>query len=335
MNVTLLADNDQRFKNLFGKAALFVLLAVFAIAAAALWVGVKKGLFTSQSPIYFVADSGQDLSVGMPVKFSGFKIGKLHSLKLDEQGHVQVELRIETQYLKLIKQDSKLSLIKEGVIGDGVLDVSRGSTDKPILLSGATLRFERANGLEQAVMDIKSRVVPILDDVHLMLSDPRGDVRAMMGNFRVISNEISLLAKDLHATRQKVDAVLANVDGSLTREVTPLLRSLRQTTLNAETMTTRLDHDLPLMLQKVDGSLESLRSTSELMKNAVQGIAPQLPAVVGEARATLGQTHDTLGRTMDMVGSMQEVVDALSGSWPLKRVMPLPESGVIRMNSHD
>lgn len=333
--MTLLADNDQRFKHLFGKAALFVLLALLAIAAAVLWVGVKKGLFTSQSPIYFRADSGQDLSVGMPVKFSGFKIGKLHSLRLDEQGHVEVELRIETQYLKLIKQTAKVSLIKEGVIGDGVLDVSRGAADKPMLKTGETLKFERANGLEQAVMEIKSRVVPILDDVHLMLSDPRGDLRAMMGNFRIISNEISLLVKDLHATRQKIDTVLTTVDGNLTHEVAPLLHSLRQTTLNAENISMHLDHDLPLMLQKVDGSLENLRSSSELMKNAVQGIAPQVPVVVSEARATLGQAHDALGRTVDMVDSTQEVLDGLSASWPLKSVIPVPESGVLRMNSHD
>jgi len=88
--VTLLADKDDRFKNLFGKAAVFILLAAIGMGLAFLWTGEKKGAFTAKSPIYFVADSGQDLSVGMPVKFSGFKIGKLNTLTLDEQGHVQV-----------------------------------------------------------------------------------------------------------------------------------------------------------------------------------------------------------------------------------------------------
>ena len=78
--MTLLADTDVRFKNLFGKAAVFVLLAVVGIGAIFLWTGIKKGAFTAKVPIHFVADSGQGLSEGMPVKFSGFNIGKLNTL---------------------------------------------------------------------------------------------------------------------------------------------------------------------------------------------------------------------------------------------------------------
>ena len=110
--MTLLADKDERFKNLFGKAALFVLLAVIGIAAILLWTGIKKGAFTAKSPIYFVADSGQGLSEGMPVKYSGFKIGKLNTLTLDEQGHVQVEVSLEAKYLKLIRDDAVISLTR-------------------------------------------------------------------------------------------------------------------------------------------------------------------------------------------------------------------------------
>ncbi|MGE5027187.1 MAG: hypothetical protein ACM3JK_01805, partial [Betaproteobacteria bacterium] len=64
--MTLLADKDERFKNLFGKVALFVLLAALGIALTFLWAGVKKGYMTPKSAVYFVADSGQDIKKGMP-----------------------------------------------------------------------------------------------------------------------------------------------------------------------------------------------------------------------------------------------------------------------------
>jgi len=101
--VTLLEDKDERFKNLFGKTALFVLLAVLGMGLALVWTGIRNDAFTAKSTVHFVADSGQDLSVGMPVKFSGFKIGKLDTLTLDEQGRVQVEVRIDSKYLGLIQ----------------------------------------------------------------------------------------------------------------------------------------------------------------------------------------------------------------------------------------
>jgi hypothetical protein len=36
-----------------------------------------------------------------------------------------------------------------------------------------------------------------------------------------------------------------------------------------------------------------------------------------------------------MIGDTQEVVDSLSTSWPLKSVVPAPETGPVRMDSHD
>lgn len=326
--MTLLDDRDERFKHLFGKTALFILLAVLGIGLAVLFTGIKKGAFTAKSPVYFVADSGQDLSVGMPVKFSGFKVGKLNTLTLDEQGHVQVEIIIETKYLKLIRQDAMLSLKKEGVIGDGVLEVSRGSEELPVLQAGNKLRFERANGLEQAVLDMKNRIVPILDDVHDMLHDPNGDVRQTLRNLRQITAEIKGFSAEMHGTRERIDQVLGSVDGTLNNEVTPLLKSLRQSAVNAESMSAKLDHELPTMLKKVDSSMESLRITSEAIQSAMQGTAPQLPGVMGEAR-------DTLGKTREILGTTQDVVDSLSTRWPLKTAIPVPETGAVRMDSHD
>lgn len=321
VHVTLLDDKDERFRNLFGKAALFILVAVLGMGLAFLWTGIKKGAFTAKSPIYFVADSGQDLSEGMPVKFSGFKIGKLNTLALDEKGHVQVEVYIESKHLGLIREDAVMRLKKEGVIGDGVLEISPGSENKPALASGGTVRFERASGLEQAVVDVKNRIVPILDDVHQILHDPNGDVRQTLKNLREFTAE-------MRGTRERIDRVLGSVDTNLNNEITPLLRSLKQTATNAESLTARLDHELPALLNKADSSMESLRKTSETINDAVQHSMPQVPGMLGE-------TRETLGKTRELIGDTHEVVDSLSTHWPLKSIVPAPETGPIRMDSHD
>jgi phospholipid/cholesterol/gamma-HCH transport system substrate-binding protein len=312
--VTLLDDKDERFKNLFGKAAVFILLAALGMGLAFVWTGIKKGEFSAKSPIYFVADSGQDLSVGMPVKFSGFKIGKLDTLALDEQGRVQVKVDIESKYLRLIRQDAVMSLKKEGVIGDGVLEISRGTEDKPALASGGKVRFERASGLEQAVIDVKNRIMPILDDLHHTLHDPDGDVRQILKNLREFSAE-------MRGTRERLDRVLGRVDTDLNHEVEPLLQSLRKSAANAETLSGKLDYDLPVMLKKADATMESLRQAGETINAAVQRAAPQLPVVMGKTRKLIGDT--------------QEAVDSLSTHWPLKSDAPAADTGPIKMDSHD
>ena len=319
--MTLLADKDERFKNLFGKAAVFVLLAVVGLGAIFLWTGIKKGAFSAKLPIYFVADSGQGLSEGMPVKFSGFKIGKLNTLTLDEQGRVQVEVGIEAKHLKILREDAVISLIKEGVIGDGVLEISRGTEAKAALTEGSVVRFERANGLEQAVIDVKNRILPILDDLHQTLSDPQSDVRQTLKNMRELSAE-------LRGTRERVDHVLGSADASLNNEVGPLLRSLRQSAANAETLSAKLESDLPVLLKKADDSMENLRLTTATVKDAVQKTAPQLSVMVIEARETLNKTHE-------LVSDSQEMLDSLSSHWPLKGAVLPRETAPVKMDSHD
>jgi phospholipid/cholesterol/gamma-HCH transport system substrate-binding protein len=312
--VGLLEEKDERFKNLFGKSAVFILVALLGIGLTFVWSEVKKGAFTAKSPVYFVADSGTDLSEGMPVKFSGFKIGKLNSLALDAQGHVQVEVSIESQYLGLLREDAVVTLIKEGVIGDGVLAISRGTENKPVLQAGGKVGFEREKGLAQAVTDVKDRVMPILDDVYKTLNDPQGDVNVTLKNLRDFSSEIRGIGANL-------DRVLKSLDTTLNSDVGPMMKSLRQTAENAESLTGKLDQELPALMLKADTTMGSLSKASETLNEAVQRAAPQLPGIIGETRALIGDT--------------QEAVDSLSSSWPFKGDTPAPETGTIGMDSHD
>jgi phospholipid/cholesterol/gamma-HCH transport system substrate-binding protein len=318
--VTLLEDKDERFKNLFGKTALFVLLAVLGMGLALVWTGIQNDAFTAKSTVGFVADSGQDLSVGMPVKFSGFKIGKLDTLALDEQGRVQAEARIDSKYLALIRQDAVMTLKKEGVIGDGVLEISRGGEDKPALAAGGNVRFERASGLEQAIVDVKDRIMPILDDLHRTLHDPDGDVRQTLKNLREFT-------AGMRGTRERLDRVLDSFDTNLNKEAMPLLHSLRKSAANAETLSGKLDYELPVLLNKADTTMENLRQASEAINAAVQSAVPQLPAMVGETRVTLDKTQKLIGDT-------QEAVDTLNTHWPLKSDVPV-DTAPVRMDSHD
>ncbi|HXU92506.1 MAG TPA: MlaD family protein [Gallionella sp.] len=299
--MTLLADKDKRFKNLFGRAAIFLVLAVSGIALTFVMAGVKKGIFTAKSSIYFVAESGQDLSEGMPVKLSGFKIGTVKNLSLDEVGRVQVEAGIEQKYLPLIKEDSVARLIKGGVIGgDVILEISRGSEGKRALAPGGTIRFERTGGVEDVALELRDRLLPIFGDLQQLLNDPQGDLRQTLKNLREFSAE-------MRVTRERLDALLEHADVAVTGEAVPMLHSLRQSA-------SQLEQSLPVLVYKADSTLDNLKQTSETIRSVAEQSAPQVPGLIGKTR---------------------DIVDGVSTSWPVKNMMPLPESGPVKMDSHD
>ncbi|MDD5328667.1 MAG: MlaD family protein [Sulfuricella sp.] len=315
--MTLLADKDERFKNLFGKVALFVLLAVLGIALSFMWTGIKKGLLTPKSSVYFVADSGQDIKKGMPVKLRGFKIGTVSDVSMDKEGQVRVEMRIEDKYMPLLREDAVANLEKEGLIGDSILDIDSGTPGKKPLKADGKLQFERGSGMEQIAEEVRDRLLPALDEMHKLLrdvNDPQGDVRQTVKNLREFSAA-------MRGTGARIDRLLDHVDQTTTNELQPLLRSVRRSAANTETMTEQMNRDLPGMMQKADASLENLRQTSETFKSAIRQSAPQLPGLLGESR--------------ELVGGTRDIVDAATASWPLKTIMPQPEQGLVRMDSHD
>lgn len=302
----LLADRDERFKGLFTKVSIFVLIAVVGVTLNLLISGIKKGFFTPKSAVFFVAASGQDIKVGMPVKLSGFKIGAVSNLELDAKAQAWVEMMIEDRYLSMLKEDAEVSLKKEGVIGDSILEASRGSESRANLKAGAEIKFERGGGLEQIAADLRARLYPALDEINQLLkdvNDPKGDVRQTLANVRQFTAE-------LHGTRTRIDQLLGQINESVASDIKPTLHTLR---LSAE--------QLPAMVKKVDDSLENLRQTTATIKSTVDNSAPQISGFLGETRGLVSDTRN--------------MMDAASNSWPLKTIIQPAEQGLVRMDSHD
>lgn len=313
----LLADKDERFKGLFVKVAIFVLLAATAVALNLLFSGIKKGVFSPKSAIYFIADSGLGIREGTPVTLSGFKIGSVRSIALDNLAQARVEMAIENQYLSLLDEDAMVSLKKEGIIGDSILEARRGTVGRGQLPAGATIGFERSGDLEQITHDLRDRLLPAIDEVNKLLhdaNDPQGDVRQTLKNMHKFSVE-------LHDTQARVDRVLEQIDKGIAKDVRPILSSASNAAENAASMTEKLGNEVPVMVNKVDATLDNLRQASETIKSAVTNAAPQLHGVMEESRG--------------LISGARNIEDSLSTSWPLKNIMPPPEQGLLRMDSHD
>lgn len=309
--MTLLADRDERFKGLFVKVAIFVLLALFGVAFNFLYTGVKQGFFVHKSPVYFVAESGEGLTEGMAVKLSGFKIGAIKDITLDERARTHVEVMIEDKYLSLLKEDAVLIPKREGVIGDSILEVKRGTEAKPSLKPGSEVRFERGGGLEQITQDLRERLFPAINDLAKLLhdaNDPQGDIRQLLKNMRELS-------AGLNGTRERLDTLLDHTDATVTHDAQPMLQSLNKSAAKVE-------QELPGLLKKAGNTLDNLEQSSTVIKSTLEVSGPQISHLVGESR--------------ELVSGARKTVDSLNNSWLLRSGVPPPEEqGMVKMDSHD
>lgn len=308
--MTLLADKDERFKGLFVKVSIFVLLAVLGIAFNFLYAALRQGLFVHKSPIYFVAPTSQDIHEGMAVKLSGFKIGTVKDMTLNEMAQTRVELQIEERYMHFLKEDAEVTTGREGVIGDTVLSVSRGSEKKPPLHAGDEIKFVQGGGLEQITQDLRAHLFPAIADMSKLLhdvNDPNGDIRQTLKNLRE-------LTAGMNGTRAKLDQVLEHSDALIVNDARPMVQSLNKSA-------TKLEQDLPQLLDKAKTTFDSLEKSAAAIRSAMETSGPQVSGLVGESR--------------ELVNGARKTVDSLNNSWMLRSGIPPEQQGPVKMDSGD
>lgn len=302
-------ETDPRFMNLKGKVGLFFIIAVAGIIATVVSIGIERGIFTAKYRINFTVDKGTGYFEGMPVKLSGFKIGKIDSMSLDENAKVKVTLLISKKYSKWIRQDSKAMLTKEGFIGEGVIDISVGSTNKPVIGDGGVIQNEKARGLDEIVEEMRP-VIGEIKDIITYINDPKGDIKQTIANLKTLSS-------GLNATKENVDKLLKNADSNISGVSSDASKALK----NIDKTVSSMNDKINPVIDKLSRTLDNAEKTTANLKDAVEKAAPKVPPLLNKGEDALSDTN--------------EVVKSLKQIWPIRLFIEKPKDSLIHGDSYE
>ncbi len=292
-------ESDSRFRHLEAKIGLFVALAIIGCLAVVIYIGAAGDLFTPRYQLHFTVDKGTGFSKGMPIKLSGFRIGRISSISLNPEARVDIFIQIDKKYKTWIRDDSRAKLVKEGLVGDAVIEVTAGTPARPMLESGDTIIFEKTKSIEEQIDEISEKVKPVLLEITEIISyvnNPDGDIKKALHN-------IEGLTRDLQGTRKRADRLLdqatvqienvgEGASGSIARLDTSLVK--------VDNIVTNVDRDLPLMLVKIDKTLQNLERISAELRNAAEKAGPQIPPLVERADGVIRETDTLVKSVSDM-----------------------------------
>ncbi|MEX2164014.1 MAG: MlaD family protein [Sulfuricaulis sp.] len=267
--MAILQNEDPRFKGLEKKIGLFVLVAILGVVLTVVSIGYQHDIFSPKIHLNFITESGQDINDGMAVKLSGFNIGKVEKLELTDAAKVKVTLAINKKYLKWVRTDSKARLLKEGLIGANVIEISPGTETAAALTDNTQIAFKRERGLGQVVDELYAEIVPLIEDLK-----------------RVAQRAETLLA-GLPATQQKLDAVLVSAKNNFD---------------NLEKITAS---DVPATLRKLDAAI---LSATRALDNLEKVTASDLPAITKRGREAVEGAKkivDSVSRTWPISGAIE------------------------------
>ncbi len=314
--MAVMKETDERFQYLSKKIGLFVLIAILGIAGIIVFIGIQRDVFTNKTKLYFISENGQGLNEGQAVKLSGFKIGKIEKLSLDDVAKVKVEISINTKYMKWIKTDSTIKLVKEGYIGDAVLEVTPGSVQAKQIPEGGYLNFQGAKSINEIIEELKDDIKPVLLDIKQIIhyiNDPKGDVKQILGN-------VNKLSGDIQHTRELIDTMLKNTDKNLEntmKKTDTLLGSIKDTVDTTNTILKNVETKLPNMLDKVDKSLTDVQKITDDIKHTTSG-APVL-----------------MDKVTDITDDAKDITGAVKKTWPISSKIKIPEEKTIKVDSYE
>ncbi len=320
-------DRDSRFRRLEIKTGLLVLVALTGVVLLVIFLGVERGYFTKKFSIHFVTDSISGFSKGMPVKLSGFKVGRVAGFEFIDEAKVMVTAVINRKHQKWLRVGAKAHLAKVGYIGESYIEITVGKADGRMLDDGDLIPYELAGGMEEIIKE----ALPVLDEVKEIIhyiNDPDGDIKATISNIRELTSDLSETKSQLQESIagavgvvQKLDSVVGKFD----EKGDKILDSAKKTFENIEQMSQRF---APTM-----DKLELIAGQTEEATRRLPETAEKLEGIVEDVKVLTGGLADKSPAINTMISDMgeaakdgKEIVRGVKKSWPVRLMLPPKKS---------
>jgi phospholipid/cholesterol/gamma-HCH transport system substrate-binding protein len=315
--------NDQKLRFRIG---LFVLGALILLGGLMVLFGRSPTWFKRQNRYTVLFADAGGLAPGTPVRRSGFRIGEVEDLALDEEtGAVRVTLALDKEHV--LRSQDQPTLVRGILGGDTSIDlVPRRGCPPPVDASpvapGSVLQ-----GVNQAdVATVLNQTSALAPDTHQTLQDFRQSLqridslagemekamRDMVPELRRTNDEIRALAK---ATRETIPELRRTNDqmqltarhwGNLGERLDGFLQT------NHDKLTQALDRFTETLdrFGKVfsDDNQRSLSATFTSVRNGTEhldSLTRNTDELVTESRQTIKRVNDSVTRADDVLANLQ------------------------------
>ena len=163
----------QRNRGTELRVGLFVFVALAIGGTLVFVIGNQRNMFRSKTTYYAVFDQVGGLRSGSTVRISGLSVGLVSDVQLEENGKIRVELDVVDTATSLLREDSVVSIVNKGLLGDKLVDISVGqgavAPANSTLLSESPRDlgeyFEQASGLienaEATLQNLRTATEPL------------------------------------------------------------------------------------------------------------------------------------------------------------------------------
>ena len=293
-------------------AGVFVLLAL----ALLIWLLISsektRNLFEEEYILYGTMDSIQAINEDTAIIVSGLNVGSVINVDITDDNKLVVTMSLLKKYQKLIRADSKATLIsfKLAVIGKSAIEISIGSPSLPMLKDKNVIQILPSPNL----VDMLEKVEPVL----VSLEDSIQKVNQILSVIEPqrIRNTITLLEQNLQTSQNllaSIDAVKINRSihslENISSDTEAIIKDVRnsQGIIGSVIYDEKLEQDIKLSTQNLAQITEQLKT----LLNSIQNQVYEIPELTNKISPLLDEADKTIKATQRI--------------WPLSNAITPPD----------
>jgi len=202
--------------------------AILVISAILLFIwgySFLKGrdLFTNYKTFYVEYDNVEGLATSAPITISGLVVGKVTSIKLENNGKLMVELQIKGDFP--ISTTSIVSIYEPGLIAGKQIMIIPDLTNKEPAPSGSMLKGINKPGLTALVGEKLAPLQEKLDKVLLNADQLLSGINNVLNkesqeHLKKTLSELSKTMEEFHSAAGSINGILDNNKGKIDGIVT-------------------------------------------------------------------------------------------------------------------
>ena len=277
-------------------AGLFVVVPLLGLIVVGLFMAKSEHVFEKRYHLRTSLSKSYGLEAGAPVLMSGIPIGRVEQVGFNDRGTIDVTLQLRQRYQNKVREDSELSIAKPGVVvGQTQVEIEIGSSTKPVLQDGATIKAVEPQDFMELLAEFKPAIESVKQAL-LRLDDLTKDIQTTIQTGNRTLGNVEAATKDLPAITAGVQRTVASVErtaSSVERTAATLpevTASVKKTLVVADGIAGDVQGataKLPGIASAAQDAVNNLKTTTENIK----GVSRQVPPLIRTAHATLDDVN--------------------------------------------
>jgi len=137
------------------RLGVFIIVGIAIFAYAIYIIGKQRNLFGNTFNVSGIFKDVSGLKVGSNVRYSGINVGTVSTIKLVNDTLVRVQATLENKVHPFIREDSRMEIGTEGVMGNKVVNITPGSSTQPVVDEGDVLETIEAVKIDEILEQLE------------------------------------------------------------------------------------------------------------------------------------------------------------------------------------